>query len=269
MVKDSRSPRFVVALGDAVKQFDELSIKDPEKIRDKFKEKTCPEVLYEGGDREKGRIIGQDSLSPGVVYVWYLKKEPWEVPEIVQNALYCSQAVYKENPYQYLKGGPLKRFHTVNHVIAVGDYKSGGKSLQRCMLVLSESPETKETTLIVAFKGSETKEDWLTNLTLSHIGDDRHLGKFHSGFLERANCISIDDILYTAEFYNVNKILTCGHSLGGAVSTIVHMNLLHKGSEQMEKENIINITRNTCISAVSIILISIILITARTCVPLQ
>ena len=238
-------PRYFVALNDAendAKQFDEPSINDPEKIREKFREKMCPTVLYEDGDREKGRIVGQDSLSRGVVYVWYIKKEPWEVPEVVQNALFCCQAVYKKNPYQFLKGGLFKTFHTVNHVIAVGDYKSEGKSLQRCMLVLSQSPETKETTLIVAFKGSTTKEDWHTNLTVSHIDDIRHAGKFHSGFHKRASCISIDDILYTAEYYEATKILTCGHSLGGAVSTIVHMNLLHQGSQQVGKANIINIT---------------------------
>ena len=110
------------------------------------------------------------------------------------------------------------------------------------MLVASENPETKEIMLIAAFKGSETKEDWQTNMTLSQEDDLRHKGKFHSGFLKRGNCVSIDDILYSAEIYDANKIITCGHSLGGAVSTIVHMNLLDCGSEQVEKKNFINIT---------------------------
>ena len=101
--------------------------------------------------------MGQDLLTPGVVYVWLTKKEPWEDLEILQNALTCTRAVYEDNPLQYLKEGPYKNFHTVNHVIAVGDYKEEGKLLQRCMLVLSKNPETKEIMLIAAFKGLRQK----------------------------------------------------------------------------------------------------------------
>ena len=139
--------RFFVALNDAdgdLKHFDESSIKDPEKIRAKFKEKHPPVVLYEEGDKEKGRIVTQDVLTPGIVYVWLTKKEPWEDREILQNAFICSRAVYEDNPFQYLKGGPHKHFHSVSHVIAVGDYKSEGKPLQRFMLVSSKNPKTRQ-----------------------------------------------------------------------------------------------------------------------------
>ena len=242
-------PRYFVVLddinGDIIKQFDELSITDPEKIRQKFREKEPPVILYEEGDRMKGKIVGQDIFKPGpVIYLWSVKKEAWEEPELLQNALFCSTAVYEKNPFQYLKGtgDKSKNFHTVNHVIAVGEYKSDEGTSQRCLLALAENPETKESMLIAAFKGTQDTEDWLTNLTLSQEADERFRGKFHGGFLKRGNCINIGDILFCAEYYEATKILTCGHSLGGAVSTIVHMNLLDKGSEQVEKKNIINVT---------------------------
>ena len=96
--------------------------------------------------------------------------------------------------------------------------------------------------LIAAFKGTDTKEDWHTNMTANQENDVRHKGKFHRGFLKRANSVSIEDIIFSAEYYQANKVITCGHSLGGSVSTIVHMHLLQKGSEQVEKNNFINIT---------------------------
>ena len=137
--------------GDNLRQFDELSIRDPDKIRAKFGEKNPPEVLYEDGDRKRGKIVGRDEFKQGHVYVWLVNKAAWEEPEILQNALFCSTAVYKENPLAYLKGGTCKNFHTVDHIIAVGDYKSDDKPVQRCMVVLSQNPETKEKMLIVAF----------------------------------------------------------------------------------------------------------------------
>ena len=93
-----KMPRYFVALddvdGDIIKQFDELSITDPEKIRQKFREREPPVVLYEEGDWTKGKVVGQDVFKPGpVIYLWLVKKEAWEEPEILQNALFCSTAV--------------------------------------------------------------------------------------------------------------------------------------------------------------------------------
>ena len=55
--------RFFVALNDAdgdLKQFDKSSIKDPELIRAKFKKKDPPVILYEEGDKGRGKIMTQD-----------------------------------------------------------------------------------------------------------------------------------------------------------------------------------------------------------------
>ena len=244
-------PRYLVALDEAdgqLEQFNGESI-DPEKIRERFRQTTPPEVLHEVNDEghiERAVVVGndEDKVTPKAraIYVWFVHKKPWEDPEILQNALFCSEAVYERNPFMHLKEGDCKTFHTVMHAIALGDYKSGDSSSQgqRCLMVLTENPESKEKMLVVAFRGSENKEDWLTNLELSQKDDNRFLGMFHGGFLQRANTINLDDIFFCAGYYEATKIITCGHSLGGAVSTIVHMMLLDRVTTQFEKKNIIS-----------------------------
>ena len=238
--------RYFLALNDAnspPQSFDEAAIKDPEIIRSRFKEKYTPEIVYEEGDRSKGKAVGQDELEPGVVYVWFSKKtEVWKDHQILQSAMFCAGAVYEDNPFSYLKKKSNRKFHTITHVVAFGDYTSSDGLLQQCLLVLSESPNSEEKSLIVSFKGSQTSNDWLDNFNLSHGQDNRYLGKFHTGFLKRGNCISIKDILSYAKHYNATKIITCGHSLGGAVSSVVHMHLLEEGSDLVERRNVINVT---------------------------
>ena len=69
--------------------------------------------------------------------------------------------------------------------------------------------------LIAAFRGTETKNDWQTKMTCNHENDFLSKGKFHSSFVKRANSISIDAILYSVDYYEADKIITYGHSLGG------------------------------------------------------
>ena len=236
--------RYFLALNDAnsgVQSFDKAGIKDPEIIRSRFREKYAPEIVYEEGDRSKGKAVGQDDLEPGVVYVWFTKyTEVWKDHQILQNVMFCARAIYEDNPFSYLKKKSNRKFHTIAHVVAFGDYKLSDR--QQCLVVLSESPNSEEKSLIISFKGSTTGKDWVDNLNLGHGQDNRYLGKFHSGFLKRGNCISIKDIMCYAKHYNATKIITCGHSLGGAVSSVVHMNLLEEGSDQVERRNIFNFT---------------------------
>ena len=51
-------------------------------------------------------------------------------------------------------------------------------------------------------------------------------GKFHSGFNRRANVLPIQHILFCATEGNCDTIVTCGHSLGGAVSSISAIDLM-------------------------------------------
>ena len=95
--------------------------KDAETIRKRFKEKKKPEFLFKDGNEDEKVSVGTD-LEPGVIYVWFTKKAAWEDEEMRQNALVCSQAVYTDNPFQFLKKN--NHLHGVNELVAVGDYKT-------------------------------------------------------------------------------------------------------------------------------------------------
>lgn len=49
-------------------------------------------------------------------------------------------------------------------------------------------------------------------------------GKFHSGFLQRAKLFPIDKVLYDERFKDT-EVVCCGHSLGGAIASIVAIRL--------------------------------------------
>eukprot|EP00092_Neocalanus_flemingeri_P017379 GFUD01018799.1.p1 GENE.GFUD01018799.1~~GFUD01018799.1.p1 ORF type:complete len:550 (-),score=101.77 GFUD01018799.1:641-2266(-) len=77
------------------------------------------------------------------------------------------------------------------------------------------------------------------------VADQRFLGKIHGGFLKRTRSIDIGDIKKLSVIYDVVKIITCGHSLGGAVSSLLHMALLQDHDEDNDPvrcRNIVNIT---------------------------
>ena len=213
---------YLIALNNLrnpTESFDEISVRDPERIRSRFLEKDTNDiVLYEKGDKsKKGKIVGQDELEPGVIYVWFTNTaEGWKDPELLQNAIFSAEAVSKVN------------------------YKLSDGNHQTCLVALSKSPSSDKTALVISFKGSTTKEDWLDNLSLSHKQDNRYVGKFHCGFLKRGNSVNVESFLSYAEHYKASKIIRCGHSLDGAVSSVVHMNLIAQNSDQVNKKNILN-----------------------------
>ena len=235
--------RITIALDDIDKgptaSFSEENARDADKIRRKFKQDKAPIFIYEDGDKEKRKEVGKDQLYAGSFYVWKTEQELWENKEIIQNALVCSTAVYKENPYHYIKGiheALMITIHTIKEVIAVGSYEK-----QRCMIAISEN-ENKDTMLMVSFSGFTCIEDWKENLTFTLTPDSRYLGRLHEGFLKFGNSIDIGDIQHIAKLYDVSKIVLCGHSIGGSVSSIVHMNLLRSEEGWLEERDLINIT---------------------------
>jgi len=249
--------RVFIALDNidgVIKQFDVEEVKDAENIREKLKQDETPHFVYEDGDIEKRKEIGKDDLIPGCIYVWLTKKNLWENRMIVQNALFNAEAVYKSNPFTTLQLS--KEFHTVSELIGVGRYYNGIKE-HRALFSLAEDPWTKQKMLVISFQGSDVPQEWKDNIDLFSLPPDwqdnlnfslepnlKYSGKFHAGFKERANLVSIDDIRRLAELYRVHLILTCGHSLGGAVSSIIHMDLIRSAKYPfpVKKKDIINIT---------------------------
>ena len=93
-------------------------------------------------------------------------------------------------------------------------------------MAISVNQDTREKSLLVAFRGSVSAEDWRDNANINFSYNDRFHGKFHAGFYGRAKAINLVDMKKVAEIHEVDRIIICGHSLGGAVATIVFLLLL-------------------------------------------
>ena len=86
---------------------------------------------------------------------------------------------------------------------------------------------TRMSTLYIAFTGSQTANDWKANLDFALTPDEHLFGKVHQGFSKRSEVISAEEVYNLADFFQVQRVITCGHSLGGAVSSLVHLKFVN------------------------------------------
>ena len=226
-------------------QYEENNTSIKRKIARAFREEIPPESLYEVAERSDNTVsvVPVSLLSPGRTYLWpYTEK--WHDKLLVQNALFSSNAAYENEPLKYLQGQENRQFHEITKIIAVNIRL--GKQIASLFL----ASRGLKNTLIVAFRGTSSKEDVQSDIEIVFSTDNRLQGQIHGGFLSRAQEVaeSLGLILNIAKDNNARQILTCGHSLGGAISSLVHMFLLFElhNSEQndsnISKENVINIT---------------------------
>ena len=105
---------------------------------------------------------------------------------------------------------------------------------QKCVLAFCEETST----LFIAFRGSKDSDDWLVNLDVKpcNFPDLGPNLKVHTGFFKRAESW-INVIMDKIEELECKpkRIITTGHSLGAATSSIVHILLvLNSQSEEMK-----------------------------------
>ena len=88
--------------------------------------------------------------------------------------------------------------------------------------------------IYVAFRGTKDLNDWKFNLQAFRERCGSNIrGKFHSGFLQRALKFPMETILSEENFKNSTVVL-CGHSLGGAIASIVAIRLQQEKVQQNE-----------------------------------
>ena len=97
--------------------------------------------------------------------------------------------------------------------------------------------------LYVAFRGTDTWDDVIADVDIEQEGTALIPGaKYHNGFLQRSRTtVTPEQILHCAEQEDCDTILTCSHSLGGAVSAISMIHLI-KHLEQDTSTAVYNIT---------------------------
>jgi hypothetical protein len=83
--------------------------------------------------------------------------------------------------------------------------------------------------LVIAFTGSQTWKDWLSNLDMRKMRTP--FGGVHSGFIRSFHDIEREVLPYIWALSAVNKpIVICGHSRGGALATLLAAILDHHGT---------------------------------------
>ena len=106
--------------------------------------------MEEHGEYVNSLLIGQHTFEHKETYIWKIKQEIWNDKIKVQNALFCSMAMYEDHPFHFLNNNTSN--HGIHEVLAVGKYynSSNQNNFTRCMMALDGS------TLYVAFKGKDT-----------------------------------------------------------------------------------------------------------------
>ncbi len=106
--------------------------------------------------------------------------------------------------------------------------------------------ENEKGEISIIFRGSQEKEDWLTNLSLKYVSHNKFKKCVHSGFYRSFKIFrksvkskKVDkeiDFLEDINSINENyKLTLSGHSLGGAIATIVGCYFIDKG---INKDNL-------------------------------
>ena len=142
-------------------------------------------------------------------------------PVLVQNAVMLSSAAYKDNPKEFLEDQRTNGKHTFKKVIA--------STKTECVFIIAEDPISD--TIYCAFRGSKTSEDFVTDLQIypTLLGNAPE-SRVHSGFLNRAKMFPLQTLLTSQLFSGSHQrnLVLCGHSLGGAVSSVLFLLLLQE-----------------------------------------
>ena len=133
----------------------------------------------------------------------------------IQHALVLSDAAYKENAQEFLEMNLSE--HKFNSLV---ENKFG-----KCRFLIAETEN--DSTVYIAFRGTKDFEDLLADFSfwLQEAQRSPSSGSFHSGFLEKAELFPLREFVLS-NFIQKKTLVFCGHSLGGAVSSIIYTELV-------------------------------------------
>ena len=189
------------------------------------------EKLQDGGKYKLN--VKKKSTLESAKTIW----EGWkdnDMKEIVQNSVICAEATYQDNDEDCYKF--FTKMNSDNHNISQVTRSQHGK----CHFILAVEDRNNEglqgkNRLYIAFRGTTNSDDWQDNMKAFQIDGTSQYnlikGKFHAGFFERAVSFPFEMILSEEDFKD-REIVICGHSLGGAVATIVAIIMMAKEASQ-------------------------------------
>ena len=153
--------------------------------------------------------------------------------------MYCSRAIYEPYPYHFLSNNSTN--HNIKEVLFCGQYHDPQDSTKftRILMALDGS------TLYVASKGSDSPNDWATNVDFGMEEYSEWNGKVHGGFLKKAGFVNTIDIVEWVMVNDLEMVITTGHSMGGAVSSLLHLKLnrfYQDCAEKTKKPELVNVT---------------------------
>ena len=202
--------------------FESLKVLTPKSVKDKFDLDYEPENLLSippEGSKKKAKKVSFKKLQDGQRYK-VVEDERNKIPNQKQNSLNAavlSEAIYEDNPTEYLQ--KTRQPHTIAKVCGISKHSD-----QKVMLAVVEVKRTK--TLYVVYRGTTNAADVKADLSIEHAKKKGMEGTFHKGFSSRSEVIPVKYILQCANQNQCTTVVTCGHSLGGAVSSIVAIDLM-------------------------------------------
>ena len=183
-------------------------------------------LIYYLANNEYSLRTRNKDFQDSVIYKLPIKKKICDDKRVVQNAAYLCCAIYDKNPHETIRQNNEQRITTITKVIHVGDLLSTNTSdegqaqnKQRCVFALDETQQT----MYLALRGSADSTDWAVNLDYDFARDSRFVGKMHQGFWKRSQLIDMDDLYALTLKHQTTRIVFCGHSLGGAVSSLMYL----------------------------------------------
>lgn len=108
------------------------------------------------------------------------------------------------------------------------------------MAIISLSPSPYKV-LHVTFRGTNTKQDWVTDIKLNLITYKTYygnsLGRVHEGFFTRGWSLIrqnlIPKLINYVTIYQPNAIIISGHSMGGAVASLMAIDLMNTDFKEL------------------------------------
>ena len=101
-------------------------------------------------------------------------------------------------------------------------------------------PSPDLSTISHHFKGTDSKDDWSTNMEFGMCVNSNYWnGSVHEGFMKKSDLIDIEDICFLIKTEEPVRVIVTGHSMGGAISSLIYLKLKFKfhGSDELIESN--------------------------------